>query len=52
MAELEADVARIRLGEVRAETERLDRAVAAYGRLLDRDHDDDMVTDELTHTAP
>ncbi|MFH8642289.1 MobF family relaxase [Streptomyces goshikiensis] len=51
LADLEDDVTRIRLGAVRTDTERLDRAVAAYGRLLDRDRDDVMVTDEISRTA-
>ncbi|MCY0947297.1 MobF family relaxase [Streptomyces antarcticus] len=52
LADLEDDVTRIRLGEVRNDEERLDRAVAAYGRLLDRDRDDVMVTDELAAARP
>jgi conjugative relaxase-like TrwC/TraI family protein len=50
LAELEDDVTRITLGTPRTGTERLDRAVAAYGRLLERDGGDVMVTDELTTT--
>ncbi|MCY0923198.1 relaxase domain-containing protein [Streptomyces sp. H27-G5] len=51
LADLEDEVTRITLGEVRSDAERLDRAVAAYGRLLGRDGDDVMVTDELARTA-
>ncbi|SFY41795.1 MobF family relaxase [Streptomyces atratus] len=46
--ELEDDVTRIRFGEVRTDGERLDRAVAACGRLLEAERGDVMVTDELT----
>ncbi|MFI5649523.1 MobF family relaxase [Kitasatospora sp. NPDC051705] len=48
LAELEDDVTRITLGEPRTSAERLDRAVAAYGRQLERDGGDVMVLDELT----
>jgi conjugative relaxase-like TrwC/TraI family protein len=48
LAELEDDVTRRTLGAPRSDAERLDRAVAAYGRLLERDGGDVMVTDELT----
>ncbi|MGK4578436.1 MobF family relaxase [Kitasatospora sp. HPMI-4] len=47
LAELEDDTTRLTLGDPRSQTERLDRAVAAYGRQLERDGDDVMVTDEL-----
>ncbi|MFI1799013.1 MobF family relaxase [Streptomyces sp. NPDC020379] len=47
--DLEDHPTRARLGTPRTERERLDRAVAAYGRLLERDGDDVMVTDELAH---
>ncbi|MEV6685100.1 MobF family relaxase [Streptomyces sp. NPDC051130] len=45
--ELEDHPTRVTLGPVRSDAERLDRAVAAYGRLLQDDGDDFMVTDEL-----
>ncbi|MFI8105427.1 MobF family relaxase [Streptomyces sp. NPDC086023] len=48
LEELEDHPTRVRLGPVRSATERLDRAVAAYGRLLEADGDDRMVSDELT----
>ncbi|MFI9163457.1 MobF family relaxase [Kitasatospora aureofaciens] len=48
LAELEDDVTRITLGEPRSEAERVDRAVAACGRQLERDREDVMVLDELT----
>jgi conjugative relaxase-like TrwC/TraI family protein len=47
LQELEDDVDRARLGEPRSEQEVLDRAVAAYGRQLERDAGDAMVVDEL-----
>ncbi|WP_449479312.1 MobF family relaxase [Streptomyces abikoensis] len=52
LRDLEDDVTRIRLGTPRTDAERLDRAVAAYGRLLERDRPDGMVTDELAATEP
>lgn len=45
--ELEDDVTRLRLGEARSDAERLNRAVAAYGKKLENDGDDVMVVDEL-----
>jgi hypothetical protein len=48
LAELEDDATRIAQGAPRSETERLDRAVAAYGRRLEGDQPDTMVLDELT----
>jgi conjugative relaxase-like TrwC/TraI family protein len=48
LQELEDDPTRIRLGAVRSDAERLDRAVAAYGRVLEPETGDVMVTDELT----
>ncbi|WP_424893464.1 MobF family relaxase [Streptomyces sp. XH2] len=50
LRDLEDDVTRIRLGTPRTDAECLDRAVAAYGKLLERDGDDVMVTDELATT--
>lgn len=50
--DLEDDVTRIRLGDPRSDTDRLDRAVAAYGRQMERDADDGMVTDELLAHPP
>lgn len=50
LRDLEDDVTRIRLGAPRTDAERLDRAVAAYGRQLENDADDVMVTDELART--
>ncbi|MFD0403391.1 MobF family relaxase [Kitasatospora sp. NPDC127121] len=47
LAELEDDVTRITLGQPRTEAERLDRAVAAYGRQLEGGREDVMVVDEL-----
>ncbi|MFF4821267.1 MobF family relaxase [Kitasatospora sp. NPDC001309] len=48
LVEVEDEVTRITLGEPRTDAERLDRAVAAYGRQLEHDQDDVMVVDELT----
>lgn len=48
LRELEDDVTGLSLGEARSEAERLDRAVAAYGRQLEGDRGDVMVVDELT----
>jgi conjugative relaxase-like TrwC/TraI family protein len=48
LAELEDDVTRRTLGDPRSDAERLNRAVAAYGRQLEADGGDVMVTDELT----
>ncbi|MGA5824253.1 MobF family relaxase [Kitasatospora sp. NPDC094028] len=48
LVEVEDDVTRLTLGEPRTDAERLDRAVAAYGRQLEHDQDDVMVVDELT----
>ncbi|GHI90462.1 MobF family relaxase [Streptomyces xanthophaeus] len=45
--ELEDHPTRAALGPVRTDADRLDRAVAAYGRLLESDAEDRMVTDEL-----
>ncbi|MEU7556005.1 MobF family relaxase [Streptomyces sp. NPDC044571] len=45
--ELEDHPTRARLGRVRTDAERVERAVAAYGRLLATDSDDFMVTKEL-----
>jgi conjugative relaxase-like TrwC/TraI family protein len=47
LAELEDEADRARLGEPRSDEERLDRAVAAYGRALEHDAGDVMVVDEL-----
>ncbi|MFD7645934.1 MobF family relaxase [Kitasatospora sp. NPDC059795] len=47
VAELEDDVTRITLGDPRTTAERLNRAVAAYGRQLQHDADDVMVVDEI-----
>ncbi|MFF2354919.1 MobF family relaxase [Kitasatospora sp. NPDC058115] len=47
LEELEDDVTRITLGDPHSGAERLDRAVAAYGRLLERDGEDVMVVDEI-----
>ncbi|MFG2919572.1 MobF family relaxase [Kitasatospora sp. NPDC048298] len=47
LAELEDDVTRLTLGDPRTGAERLDRAVAAYGRQLERSGEDVMVVDEL-----
>ncbi|MFD9410148.1 MobF family relaxase [Streptomyces sp. NPDC059989] len=46
--ELEDHPTRAALGPVRTDADRLDRAVAAYGRVLRSDADDIMVTDEFT----
>ncbi|MFD6874368.1 MULTISPECIES: MobF family relaxase [unclassified Streptomyces] len=46
--ELEDHPTRTTLGPVRTDADRLDRAVAAHGRLVADDGDDVMVTDELT----
>ncbi|MFD7258406.1 MobF family relaxase [Streptomyces sp. NPDC059874] len=46
--ELEDHPTRAALGPARTDADRLDRAVAAYGRILRADADDHMVTDELT----
>ncbi|WP_037632851.1 MobF family relaxase [Streptomyces erythrochromogenes] len=46
--ELEDHPTRATLGPVRTDADRLDRAVAAYGRILQSDTEDTMVTDELT----
>ncbi|MFJ7271964.1 MobF family relaxase [Streptomyces sp. NPDC099050] len=46
--ELEDHPTRTALGPVRTDADRLDRAVAAYGRVLQADAEDTMVTDELT----
>ncbi|MFJ9343761.1 MobF family relaxase [Streptomyces sp. NPDC101733] len=46
--ELEDYPTRTTLGPVRTDVDRLDRAVAAYGRILAADTEDVMVTDELT----
>ncbi|MFD3874284.1 AAA family ATPase [Streptomyces sp. NPDC058623] len=46
--ELEDYPTRTTLGPVRTDADRLDRAVAAYGRLVADDGEDVMVTDELT----
>lgn len=46
--ELEDHPARAALGPVGSDTERLDRAIAAYGRRLEADAEAVMVTDELT----
>ncbi|WP_327267143.1 AAA family ATPase (plasmid) [Streptomyces sp. NBC_01232] len=46
--ELEDHPTRAALGPVRTDADRLDRAVAAYGRILQADAEDTMVTDELT----
>ncbi|WP_285740869.1 AAA family ATPase, partial [Kitasatospora phosalacinea] len=46
--QLEDDATRIGQGTPRSDTERLDRAVAAYGRRLEGDQGDVMVLDELT----
>ncbi|MFD5489479.1 MobF family relaxase [Streptomyces virginiae] len=45
--ELEDHPTRTALGPVRTDADRLDRAVAAYGRILQSDAEDTMVTDEL-----
>ncbi|MFE3790365.1 MobF family relaxase [Streptomyces goshikiensis] len=45
--ELEDHPTRATLGAVRTDAGRLDRAVAAYGRILEADREDTMVTDEL-----
>ncbi|WP_328741274.1 relaxase domain-containing protein (plasmid) [Streptomyces erythrochromogenes] len=45
--ELEDHPTRSVLGPVRTDADRLDRAVAAYGRILQADVGDTMVTDEL-----
>ncbi|MFB7678227.1 MobF family relaxase [Kitasatospora purpeofusca] len=47
LEELEDDATRITLGAPRTGTERMDRAVAAYGRLLDQGGEDVMVVDEI-----
>lgn len=46
--ELEDHPTRATLGPARTDADRLDRAVAAYGRILQADTEDTMVTDELT----
>ncbi|MEV8534727.1 MobF family relaxase [Streptomyces sp. NPDC051211] len=46
--ELEDHPTRAALGPVRSDADRLNRAVAAYGRRLEADAEDSMVTDELT----
>lgn len=46
--ELEDHPTRAALGPVRTDADRLDRAIAAYGRILQADAEDTMVTDELT----
>ncbi|MEU6759412.1 MobF family relaxase [Streptomyces sp. NPDC046685] len=46
--ELEDHPTRAALGPVRTDADRLDRAVAAYGRWLGAEAEDVMVTDELT----
>ncbi|MEU5811449.1 AAA family ATPase [Streptomyces sp. NPDC047718] len=50
--ELEDHPTRVALGRPRTDTERLDRAVAALGRLLESDSDDFMVIDELDRSRP
>ncbi|MFF4010589.1 MobF family relaxase [Streptomyces sp. NPDC001717] len=47
LEELEDHPVRASLGPVRTDADRLDRAIAAYGRVLDADRADTMVTDEL-----
>ncbi|MER6314352.1 MobF family relaxase [Streptomyces sp. NPDC001581] len=46
--ELEDHPTRAALGPARTHADRLDRTVAAYGRILQADAEDTMVTDELT----
>lgn len=44
---LEDEATRARLGDARSEAEQLQRAVAAYGKLLQQDRPDAMVSDQL-----
>lgn len=47
VAALEDEETRIRLGAARSDAERLERAVAAYARLLRQDRPEGMVSDQL-----
>lgn len=47
LAVLEAEETRARLGDARSENERLQRAVAAYAKVLRQDRPDRMVSDHL-----